>query len=61
MYLMTRKIIRYMELLRMEGMKTMTIVEQEEYLLLKSELLELDTVIRKKGEEVSQRNLRSVG
>jgi len=50
--LVTRKILRYAELLRKVGRKTINDNEQEEYLLIKSELVELHTVIQLKKEEV---------
>lgn len=50
--LLTRKIMRYAELLRKVGRKTIDAVEQEEYLLLKSELLELHALMQLQNEKV---------
>ena len=53
--LLTRKILRYAELLRMVGGKTINANEQEEYLLIKSELIELDSLIQLKNAKLCQK------
>ena len=52
--LIATKILRYAELLRKTGRKSIDADEQEEYLQLRSELLELNNAIQRKKEKISQ-------
>ena len=50
-----KKIMRYAELLRKAARKSMTVDEEDEYIRLKSELLELHALLQLENEKVCEK------